>query len=307
MTNPSLSDLGVNAQNVEHVEHAVVAQAEAEAHRAQVEEHQINLNKLDEQLANFRLHETELLDSSFTAQRKRRLSSLQKKIQNLQENRMKLLESNQARRELSNTNPLIERSVSDNHRNEGESERDFLIRTGRVTPFQGYVGYERAEDKSSAIVSQKLTLTYKDTSKRLIPPHSIEPFHASSRELTQISAGNLAPKTHRNLPSGKKGSDEDEYVPSLSEEANLSDQNIPGYETNKKRIRLSNDEIDFADDEVERTVDDPRMEEKEGDAWIMEDDEEVEFAGGLRIPSSMYEKLFDYQRTGVRNANLVFI
>ena len=284
MADHNLSELGVTATDVNKVEDQVIAEAEQFAKQAEVEEFQSNLKKVDEELLQLQKQHKTLSQASFSSKRLRELEKIQKKISNLEEKRTKLLEANDAREELKNAqnnNSLSDKqyvAIIDDKKHEGESERDFLIRTGRVTPFQGQHGYERRHTTTVGPIRNKIQRQEVE----------ITPVSDSISKRTPSKGS-----THKKVESD----DEDDYTPD-SEEDDDDDETFEIEGDSKKRKRTDN--ASASDANGEQSLNNEEMlPEEEGDDWILDDSEEVEFDGGLKVPSMVYDRLFDYQKTGV--------
>lgn len=299
MTEPNLSDLGVHAQNVEAVEDEIFARAEVHAEKAEAEELAANVRKLDEQLHTLHSEEKLLLRSSFTTRANRRLSTVQKNIRNLESKKRQLLDAKEARQEIKEKSHAAEGCIADDKRKEGESERDFLVRTGRVTPFQGQFGYERGQGVPSGATRRKLNV-----GSEHLPVN--EGVHQQSRStISREECEQTMPSTVSQEEERKSSADSDEYIPSESETDDLFDKEADEKKARrrlkkKKKLSFAN-AVDYAEESSDEPSGDSPLNFKEGEEWTMEEEEEVEFEGGLRIPCSIYDKLFDYQRTGVRN------
>lgn len=302
MSNSHLKGLGVTAQDVSRVESNVLAHAEAEAERAEQKEVDDSLEAIEKQLSDLQREENDLSQLSFTTKRSRQLDSISRKIATLTKKRDRLIEAQEARKELTKNLTGFDPSVADDTRAEGESEREFLIRTGKLTPFQGQSGYERAQSAAPTIRRRRvksMDLSYVDSDDSVVELGCVR----SDEENIQAEVNNIekprSKSSKRNQP--RVGSDdEDEYVPEEISKATSEDgsdweqENISSSKKRKRGI------AGLSDDADEETYEPQVSEElREGDDWAPEDDEEVEFEGGLKLPSSVYDKLFDYQKTGV--------
>eukprot|EP00178_Gracilaria_changii_P014002 TRINITY_DN396_c0_g2_i5.p2 TRINITY_DN396_c0_g2~~TRINITY_DN396_c0_g2_i5.p2 ORF type:complete len:320 (-),score=72.35 TRINITY_DN396_c0_g2_i5:1603-2562(-) len=305
MAEPNLSELGVTAKNVEEVEDAIFASAEVQAKNAEAQELDSNIEKLDQQLKTLRAEEQILLKSSFSTRTNRRLGAIQEKIKVVQKKKMKLLEASEARQEIGKRANLVQSAIADDERKPDESEHEFLVRTGRITPFQGQSSYQDNQIGSSAIIRRRLKVP--------IQKHqSDEKDELAVGQEIEESINPTTSSSHTNSNCHVKGAttsistDDGEYLPADWEEEDALEDDAYSNETGKRKKKRKNkfeDDVDFADDEVkEEGSEDIQEFLVEGDDWVTTDTEEVELEGGLRITSSIYDKLFDYQKTGVRTS-----
>lgn len=318
MSDQNLSKLGVQVEEVSRVEDIVLAQAEANAKQAEAHEFQSNLEKLDNQLQKLRTEELKLSKSSFTVQRSRELDLLKKKICSVVDKKKALQEANSARREIRQREKTLGESVADDQRAKDESERDFLIRTGKLTPFEGQQGYERRQNKSGPIARRKVNelrvvspdglrrsrknITDGDGTDECQVSANDSLVHSKDSEKSRAIQKSPKRKSVRNVRKTSDG--EDDYVPEeSSDESNYSDLKPEKKNSKRRRSFSFGDAIDDIDEEevlnTARNESDDDLFLAEGDDWAMDDEEEFEFDGGLKIPSSIYDKLFDYQKIGV--------
>ncbi|KAI0565221.1 DNA helicase [Gracilaria domingensis] len=220
---------------------------------------------------------------------------------------MKLLEANEARQEISKKTNLVQAAIADDERKPGESEHDFLVRTGRVTPFQGQSEYQGSQNITSGVVRRRVKASLQDENRN-DKDDEMTVEKESGNSTRRGRSSRLRDYSGRHAKGTKCSSleDEDEYRPSESEEeADYSDDNSSlshiGKGTKKKRKGNFEEAFEFADEEdEEKESEEFQQQSTEGDDWVMAEEEEVELDGGLRMPCSIYDKLFDYQKTGVQ-------
>eukprot|EP00177_Eucheuma_denticulatum_P007149 GFKZ01012998.1.p1 GENE.GFKZ01012998.1~~GFKZ01012998.1.p1 ORF type:complete len:1086 (+),score=175.22 GFKZ01012998.1:92-3349(+) len=325
MPNSPLSGLGVRAADVASVENNVLAEAEADALRLEATEHAQLLRTLDSQLIELRKQEAILSKGRFSTAANRQLQALRKRILNAEDKRKGLMEAAEARREIRRKIPEQAKTLQ---MGQGESEREFLIRTGKVTPFDGQRGYERRQAEpvrriktvgmGPGAVAEAQPKGAEEASRPFKRPRTDaeEQKQRDRSELqTSTTNGQQSPIGRVEQAGKASGSDEDEYIPDESERDDGDDGEDedwgPGEEKSSHRKRKSHrkSDLDFgadADAELDPGADSRQdaqrksEEQLEGSDWEPENDEEIEFAGGLRIPGSIYDRLFDYQKTGVQ-------
>lgn len=323
MSDPTLNDLGVKAQDVSKVEQNVLAAAEAQASAAERSEHDTALATLDLHLSTLRRDE-HTLEFTCDGQPSRKLTALRARIATLLARREKLIDAHAERKRLAA--PQVE-AVADDVQADGETRRDFLIRTGRLTPFQGHDGYERRQSIETG-----------PTRRRVAPAHTVDQNVTASvlsdhqeqqeRSTDAIEKQTSDDHTHdkstpatpsralmtrkRPRPSSDSEADDDsessdeepDYVPSDDNYAVDADEE-PDVSTDRSTIKgkksSKRQRIEVVDDSNER----PDSERDdlpllEGEDYVLKEEEEVEFDGGLRVPGSVYDRLFDYQKTAVR-------
>lgn len=341
MSSDQLESLGASAviKDVSAVEDSVVAAAEARASKAETEEHARLLAELDSQLKVLRKQERTLSSARFSTAGNRQLQSIRARIRTAQDRRTRLVEADEARRSIRDAHRTDAPSTEIAGKNDkepriaqGESQREFLIRTGKVTPFDGQRGYEHKAKgpirRRRALVSEGVRHQFdinavssdlelaRDTS-----PHNTVKRSRSSKEADDIGKeGDDVPGNESALdqiPAGRDLSNRAKRMSSESESegyqpgrSGSEDEQPDGQDyaegRGKKRKRKQSslqygdeDDIPSISPKVEISdVDD--LETREGDEWVHNNDEEVELEGGLRIPASIYDRLFDYQKTGVR-------
>lgn len=319
MPNSPLSGLDVHATDVAAVEHNVLAEAQENALRLEAEEQTQLLSALDNQLIQLRKQERILASARFSTAGNRQLQALRTRIHNVQNKRAKLIEAAEARRQIRDSLP---EQTKEAHIGEGESERDFLVRTGKVTPFAGQRGYER---RQAAPVRRVAPTDASTVDKQFQSEENrAGPARVAKRQRTttnKIYGSSTAGTDRLSNASGEKVQStqfnrreadivDDDYVPEQSggEDDDEEDWELDESSANQKRKRRSISVMNFDEDADEEIFQESHqkdlsnefpVEEREGSEWEPEIDEEVEFDGGLRIPSSVYDRLFDYQKTGV--------
>lgn len=250
---------GVTAQDVETVENNVIAEIQQEAAHAASEEFTSRLTRFDTDIHNLQvaiLKTEEELQKHSQIWKDRRfkekeLNVLRRKLTTLQNKRKTFKEAANAREALKAVPKLSDNNTAGDKRNAHESEKDFLVRTGKITPFQSTTSQGRAPKR------RKLSNTATPVRKR---PRS---------KLERLSEDPDSKNTPR--PEEGKGKDVD-YDPLDDVEADEEEDSIP-------------------EDSCENYVAAQKDEEEE---------EEVMLSEGLRIPGSIYDRLFDYQKTGVQ-------
>lgn len=308
MADPDFDQLGVTAQEVSRVEDEVLEKAEARAAEAESEELGNNLKALDGQLKKFRNEERVLARASFTKQRSRALQTLRKKIETIQRRKNEMLEADVARKEIRQKSKSSGAAISDDKRGADETEREFLIRTGKLTPFQGKVGYSTVQGEVNSPRRKRIARDVPDESSAIKEQvgtplqRSDDNIFESNKKVPSSSDS----KTRSTRGKRNKNEQDDDYRPSdVTSESSAEDLWEPASDRRRKRRRVrrpekfedSNDEDLSASDGGSEGQSDLAI--QEGDDWKLEDEEEVEVDGGLRIPASVYDKLFDYQKTGV--------
>lgn len=318
MPNSPLSGLDVQATDVATIEHNVLAEAEASALRLEAEEQAQLLGALDNQLIQLRKQERVLASARFSTAGSRQLQALRARIQKVQSKRAKLVEAAEARKEIRDKLPEHgEAQIA-----EGESEKDFLIRTGKVTPFAGQKGYERRQ----AAPLRRVTTADAPTADE----RTQEEWNGVGRARPAKRQRTSANKAFTDDPDANSGAsggkvrvlrssprdaeiDDDDYIPTQSEgeeddeESWEPDKSESVKQKRKRHPGLFVNFVEDADDELlqeprdDDLLDDSLLERREGSDWEPDDGEELEFDGGLRIPASLYDRLFDYQKTGVSN------
>lgn len=354
MPNSPLEGLGVKAADVSAVEDSVLATAEADASKAEAEELSALLREQNVQLAALLKQERILSAGRFSTAASRQLKNIRARIETVKEKRKRITEAAEARKEIRERAPQkSEKRGGTAEQQDGESERDFLVRTGKVTPFEAQRGdvtrtkqpvRRRRTNVGSVEVTASVSNVGPGTAS--VAPETIysedaldrgeafEPHNAneggSSLSLTPQQNTEDDPGTATGLESIEENdfrvrktskkrkranssfSDEDEYMPSGPEDDASDDLDWKAESLKKRKGRQSSRLSSFADlaeDADDEVVDDVQgdsphdlqgLEQREGDEWQPESAEEIEFDGGLRMPASVYDKLFEYQKTGVQ-------
>jgi DNA excision repair protein ERCC-6 len=267
LSTPNAADLltlGVQVRPVSVVEREVVAAAAS----AVVNE---ELRDFEERDANFAaeigalkdaLHAGKAEDAPYNAETR----LLTRKINQLEQRRRTLKEAHQARIDIARSTLLTPSSPNAPSEHETnlvparetdetsvlglhghETQRDFDIRTGRVTPFQNGK-HETNFERRAAPAAQK----YPQKKKR---PRTVQ----ALADLPDGEVGADAPRS----ADGSSGADAvDALVP-----------NVPSSVAESRRGLDSDASMD---------------------------DEEVVFEGGLRLPASLFDRLYDYQKIGLQ-------
>lgn len=342
MADPSLAALGVTAHRVAQVEDAVFADAEAKAANAAQDDFEAAVGSVDDQITALHVEERALRATPSSKPAPAKLAAIRRRISSAQARRQALVDAHEERARLAQEGGDGRRVVdssaasailADDERVEGESERDFLIRTGRVTPFQGRAGYER--QASEALPTRQRaprSTNLGDISAREDEPDAL--LRASSRKRgacgtragpfgceekgvgnADEAAGRASSTRKRAARDASLASDGD-YSPSGSDSESEDDLDY-GSQGEKKRgsasrqlakkRRKASGSVGLGESVGDCGAADSKKDEypaeeleaREGDDVVVEEQEEVEFDGGLRVPGSVYDRLFDYQKTGV--------
>lgn len=369
MPNSPLAGLGVKAADVSLVEDNVLAAAEAHASQAEAEELSRLLRGQDAQLVALRKQERILSAGRFSTAASRQLRAIRARIQTVREKRARIADAAEARKDIRESAPARKREGAHDDKlpriQEGETEKEFLIRTGKLTPFEaqkgeqgrhtGHVRRRRIRDgpvQVSEVVREEDHAVHHDVAQVTLPQlrgakssaaaklvkgtEDVTSQSSAPRRRTRHSSVKLndadpspgeasdaegpvsgARRRSSKLLAGKRkrasrsGSDEDEYRPDQSD-GDVSEELDWKAEGTKRQKRKSTsnsssfaDLVNDADDEHmgvgrdEASLEEEGLESREGDDWVPDSEEEIEFDGGLRLPASVYDKLFDYQKTGV--------
>lgn len=344
MSEPNLNDLGVTAEAVDLVEDAVLAEAQAQAAAGAEDEFEQTVALLDAQISELSKEERAIEAKQTGRRQPALLSAIRKRLDHARTRRQRLIDARLERERLAlGESARQPTAIPDDKPAPGESERDFLIRTGKLTPFQGKHGYERDQTKgqltrrrvsnppASLSIQETKTSTEDDVdveSLQIVPePSSVPPNSSSINRPTPNSrkrrrvAFDLQKESYGDLKSdddeesdmnddADNDSDED-FIPDSSElqktvvsskrkRSTLNEGRVQGQATlsesdggsgsNQTGLPANHD----VNDPVDGQLDGP-----EGDEYVVEEQEEVEFDGGLRMPASIFDRLFPYQRTGV--------
>lgn len=325
MPEPTLNDLGVEARAVGTVEDDILADAQARATAAEQDDFEQSLFAIDDQLKQLRAEERVLVRQNA----KSKLSSIRKRIETALGRRKALIDAHDERKRIATAGGAASIAVSDDKPAGGESERDFLIRTGKLTPFQGQNGYERRTGSAPDIIAKPTRRRLSDFAHQHVvnytrddvpqrssddgseePPSLQEfPVFFSSIEKAPSNNSKKRPRvsSHRTDSDDEGGSancDDEDYKPATSPPCSDEEDVIsPSVLSAKKRKKAPSrkeggkdgDDVQKGDeDEEDRDEDGP-----EGADVVINEEEELELEGGLRFPASVYDRLFAYQKTGV--------
>lgn len=176
----------------------------------------------------------------------------------------------------------------------GETERERLIRTGAMTPFDRLDGFDKArtdeagkklKEKTALLQSAKSklkTIDLKDAPKQMEKMHSRAIGEAISRRVKPTKNGDSAAK--KKLALKRK----------MWKEQSEQQMNKNKNGSAVKRKRRSSFQAYSSDEEEEE-------EELDGDADEDDDaDEDVEFEGGLSVDGARFAKLLPHQKTAVK-------
>lgn len=343
MAEPSFNDLGVTAQTVANVEDAVLADAQAKAAAAEREHFGQALATANDQIKTLRSERTSLQRQSVRPS-STKLSALQKRIDNALLRRQRLIDANDERNRLAN--PGLPSAAPADTPADGESHRDFLIRTGKLTPFQGQEGYERRQTASktlqrSCVQSNAHPASTSDAHNRILSNNGVNdddmhgdstgkdvddndetPFSTvkqSSRSSISSGKEKIPSSTLKRSRSTGTSADDDEYVPDRSSDLSEEDEEIDDdFELGRssslrsralKKQRKSSSSV--ASDHAAGSsrpsshtdhLDGLSHETGEAGDVVVDEKDGEEFEGGLRIPASIFDRLFSYQKTGVSHS-----
>lgn len=283
MSGEDLSSLGVQVLSVARVAADVAAAADSAAEAAEIADFETRDSAL---AADINQYEREIaLERGKTRPDAALLRSLRRKVETAEDKRASLAAAYEARKELAAraaADALVpEREEAEAQggqdangdggvvRMPNETQREFDVRTGKITPFHegGHAGgdFQRRQRTKSgspsrrkrprAAIADELFLTEKDRNGR-IHPKAVEDGDsddASSEDEGSdhsFEIGSLADEEESDVGEGREGSWHAKDAPGEAEED--------------------------------------------------EDDEEVILEGGLSMPASLFDKLFDYQKTGLK-------
>jgi DNA excision repair protein ERCC-6 len=300
MSGEDLSSLGVEVRSVAHFAADVAATADAAAEAAELVDYTTRDSALAADIDCFR-RELEL-------ERVKRqpnaacMQSLRRKIETAEVKRRSLTAAFQARQELAarvaaeasatvssagNVPGAQDAKGSDGAvRMAAETQRDFDIRTGKITPF--HVGEGAAEMFQRR---QKTAYTLPLARKRRRPA-VLKDAASAGRARGGIDTGKLAE------------SDDDDDGDSDDDGIHHEEDVGSDWSFDSDSLAEDSDNDDFdSDDEG-----DMRRRKTSADKAAAElvdkdedsDGEEVVIDGGLSMPASLFDKLFEYQKTGIK-------
>lgn len=348
MPEPDLNDLGVTAEDVDQVEDAVLAEAQAAAAVAADDDFEQTIASVDAQIAALRKEERGLQMQHKDRRQPAGLSALRKRLDHALTRRQGLFEAHLERERLvAGERALKPADIPDDKPSSGESHREFLIRTGKLTPFQGQHGYERDNAQSQPVrrrlsVNNVSSLPCEEASyvSKGVDTKFLEPAMAvleneevissriplgeedsnlpakNARKCQKLTVGHQARQRDAQSPDDEGISDMDDdgdedFVPNdFSSQKNIESKKRNRTATRKSRSftraialkgsdGLESNGTDLEANEGGLEQLEPQSESLEGDDFLVEEQEEVEFEGGLLMPASIYDRLFAYQRTGV--------
>lgn len=328
MPDSNLNDLGVKAQEVGTVEDDVLNDAQERATAAEQEDFDQAVCTLDEQLTKLRSEERALVTLGTSGRNSSKLQAVRKRIDTAVSRKQSLFDARDERRRIANQSALGS-ALCDDRPGEGESQREFLIRVGKVTPFQGQQGYERRNTNGhqqteptrrrlvpSSVVDEKNEINLGNVQ------HAVEGSSQSiaGKDDTAIversySSGDddqsaiipVAERVGRKRPratsksarseidSDGDGNEDEEYVPVASPACTDDDEETSAVHRGTKKLKKTRLKVKLSN-EIEGEEEETFV---EGDEVNVGEEEEVEFDGGLRVPASVFDRLFPYQRTGV--------
>lgn len=265
MSGQELERLSVRAADADEVAARVVADAERAADDAQREDLEARLAACDEEVRVLRANARGKVNGPDSL-------AVRKKVAAVLQRRDRLVDAAEARDRIADALPLPGRK-------DDESDREFMIRTGKLTPFQGQYGYERRQSSAAVI----------PTRRRPVPTPAAVAIPPSSES---VRAPRPSENERINVDSPGSVEDHDpdaEYNPGI-DNSDGSDADDLDYDAEPELKRQRIDELDENSEDGDDGL--------EGDAVSMVEEEELEFDGGLRAPSSVYDRLFEYQKTG---------
>ena len=286
-----LGSLGVSIESHSSFEQRVLAKAAAAAAKAEAEV----ANQLKEKrgllVSNMETVKKKLNSPAYSAALQQEMLTSQLKILEKQ-----LEELDRVANRTQDASTVLEPGS----RGADETERERLIRTGFITPFAGIDGSER---------------------KRLI---TAEPSAGRKQPLRAPQVSNNSPRVHTNERANQYVSRNDDKVPRPT---NREEPAASARRDKRKRKRSHSSKPKDADDGDEESFQERMHAVQEGkkkkkrksrerdgegaecseedgldedDASSDSDQEDVQFSGGFRVPKSIYDQLFPYQRTAVK-------
>lgn len=186
-----------------------------------------------------------------------------------------------------------------------ETERDELVRKGILTPFHNLKGYERRieepgpshtieeSDKGNDLSSTSIARAVKSMSEaaqarpttKLLDPDSLPRLDAPTRPFQRLKTPFKIPQSQDSEGGKSKDTNRKKRRP------------LPGKRWRKVASREENslEEIEDAKGSSVEEDNEEGVEDVEGDEASI-----VTLEGGLKIPSSVFDQLFDYQKVGVQ-------
>lgn len=186
-----------------------------------------------------------------------------------------------------------------------ETERDELVRKGILTPFHKLKGFERRlqepgpsnsqnipeeEDKTDDLASTSIARAVQSLSEaaqarpttKLLDPESLPKLDAPTRPFQRLKTPLKIPRSHDSEADGNKGLNKKKRRP------------LAG----KKWRKVASSEENLLEEMED--VKDSGFEE-DNQAYVEDEDPPfVTLEGGLKIPETIFSKLFDYQKVGVQ-------
>ncbi|KAK4517380.1 uncharacterized protein ATC70_000715 [Mucor velutinosus] len=223
--------------------------------------------------------------------------------------------------------------VDRNARQDDETQRDFLVRTGKITPFDHLPQYHAKQREKDVVFPGSVgQMSHQDLHA---PSHKAEQPSTSSSYLKRKLSQNGDDDDEYTDTAMVDEDDEDEYRQDgvLDEDDNLDDEeqtsskrasrkldeiyNDDGSEMNyRKRLqdwihnrkimryqKTHEDAINFSMEEIESRL---AQDESNSDNDAQEQFEphpnfdDIEFDGGMKVPGELWDCLFDYQKTCVQ-------
>ncbi|KAH7330876.1 hypothetical protein KP509_20G006100 [Ceratopteris richardii] len=204
-----------------------------------------------------------------------------------------------------------------------ETERDRLIRTGVVTPFDRLKGFERRVESGSfidpnrkhiessianVVASMAASAKARPTTKLLDASElpKLAPPTREFRRIRKIQRHADTTLSAGKTPTKKQGNKRKRPLPDIKWrrqqlERDASERSVDPHDANESAY-----DSDFASSSVDNGEEDAKLHKKKKkirDVRESDGEENIQdilLEGGLRIPSLIYGNLFDYQRTGVK-------
>lgn len=194
-----------------------------------------------------------------------------------------------------------------------ETKRDELVRKGILTPFHKLKGFERciqqpgpsnkqnvpdeqearSNDPFSASVDRALRMMSEAAqarpSTKLLDPESLPKLDGPTRPFQRLKAPFRMPQSEESEVEKKKGSKRKKKRPLPDKKWR---KHIAREDTRLEENEDSRDSLDMSSYEEEKQEDDEDSDNNEPPFVTLE--------GGLKIPESIFNNLFDYQKVGVQ-------
>ena len=299
-TEDDLSGLGVSAFRMEDVEQNVIDEANkklAEEEKKREKKERSKIDAIRKKIDGYQKELASIYEKpSINSQDERKIKSLKKKIAKQQEKEQEYEEElKEKKRERASRKSL---AIIDN---EDETERERLIRTGIITPF------DKVPTNISDMTSDSFQLPQQTGGKRKVSSmaSSLSDEHAS------------APKKKKVVKE-----EEEEYIPEQEEDEEDEDEETYEYienegedEDEKVPIKKEFTKDDSNDEDFQqriseyystRTMIPEIVTNDKGEEEMVERvdyGEIASFGNGYSMPKEIYDKLFGYQKTTIKWMN----